>query len=277
MKRFLVIVVAWSGLLGGSISHAQNRPAPPRGGASRPIPSATTGSPYRALAPGVERAVSTDIAKNDTYSRHDIVELLKVDPSYDWAKDVRFEHPIWGLEFYYKPVRFITVDVPEANGQLRRKTIWYLVFRVKNTGTQPVPFNPWFVLESKDPKIKKAYPDRLIPVAIPAIAAREDRNRPLKSTVEMSGEIEPSTAGADNSVWGVATWEDVDPRIDQFAIYVSGLTNAYRWTDDPEKGRSYKRRTLELNFWRPGDEFHEHENEIRVGGPDKVDYRWVYR
>ena len=89
-----------------------------------------------------------------------------------------------------------------------------------------------------------------------------------------------STATSDQSVWGVATWVDIDPRIDFFSIYISGLTNAYRWTDPPgafkagdppATGRKFTHKTLQLNFWRPGDEFRLLEDEIMLGAPaDKV-------
>ena len=40
-----------------------------------------------------------------------------------------------------------------------------------------------------------------------------------------------------NSKWarrnrGIATWEDIDPKTFQFSVYVIGLTNSYRWTDE---------------------------------------------
>ena len=95
------------------------------------------------------------------------------------------------------------------------------------------------------------------------------------------------------TAWGVVTWEDVDPQIDRFSVYVKGLTNAYTWKDDPskyQKGaplesyRRFQQKTLKLNFWRPGDEHREHEREIRYGvpdfeavDPDKVYYEWVPR
>jgi hypothetical protein len=97
-------------------------------------------------------------------------------------------------------------------------------------------------------------------------------------------------------VWGVVTWEDVDPKIDFLSIYVGGLTNAYHWTDNPAgfkvgdslgKGRKFVYQTLMMNFWRPGDEYHPTENEIRYGTPAGMaekygvpaglDYTWVYR
>jgi hypothetical protein len=85
---------------------------------------------------------------------------------------------------------------------------------------------------------------------------------------------------------------------------VQGLTNAYQFEDPagafkkgdaPGTGRQFTRKTLQLNFWRPGDTVDPHEEEIRFGtridpdpadqakilaefGIDKpIDYRWLYR
>ena len=108
----------------------------------------------------------------------------------------------------------------------------------------------------------------------------------------------------DNSVWGVVTWTEIDPRIDYFVVYVQGLTNAYHFQDPngvfkagdaPGTGRQITKKTLQLNFWRPGDTVDPNEEEIRFGcrldpedaeqqkilkeyGVNKpVDYVWVYR
>jgi hypothetical protein len=113
-----------------------------------------------------------------------------------------------------------------------------------------------------------------------------------------------STDQEDHSLWGVVTWTEVDPRIDYFVVYVQGLTNAYRFEevagaykkgDAPGTGRKILNKTLQLNFWRPGDTIDPHEQEIRFGarndpdpaqrdavlkhyGTDKpIDYLWVYR
>ena len=107
----------------------------------------------------------------------------------------------------------------------------------------------------------------------------------------------------DRSVWGVATWVDLDPRIDFFSIYIQGLTNAYKFVDDldqfrvgdpPLTGRTISTRTLQLCFWRPGDELLLTEREVRFGMPyfsnstqmeatkrlygvdERIDYRWFY-
>jgi hypothetical protein len=270
-RIFVGLASAIALLLANSVAGAQ----PPRT-ATRPAQPQANG-PYRQLAPGVEKTISPERQEEESFSRHDVVELLKVDPGFDWAKDIRYTHPIWDLEFTFKPMRMIEVDVPEPSGRLQRKLVWYLVYRVKNMGPDPVEFRPWFVLETLDGK--KRYPDRLVPVAVPTIQRREDPRRKLLNSVEIATSIPSSADGVDRSVWGVVTWEDIDPRVDHFAVFISGLSSAYRWSDDTEKEkRDFVHKTLKLNFWRPGDQFHEHEAEIRRGTPDgKVDYEWVYR
>ena len=47
--------------------------------------------------------------------------------------------------------------------------------------------------------------------------------------------------------------------------------------DPPGKDRTLLQKTLQLNFWRPGDEYVEDQRIIRFGIPGKVDYQWVYR
>ena len=271
-------------------------------------------SPYRQLAPGVMISIDPMRTLGETVSRHDIVGLLAVDPKFDWAKDIEFRHDIWVLRFRFKPMRMIWVDVPQASGFMQRKLIWYMVYEVTNTGKimhplpdvklpyetaepralyevktvdRPIRFAPEFLLEGHqhmkgDTGFTKVYPDRVIPVAMEPIRKREDAKRQFLTSVQMCREI-----AVGESCWGIATWEDLDPRIVQFSVYVFGLTNAYRWKDEPGEykaggestlaGRKIYRKTLKLNFWRPGDPYLEHEEEIRFGIPDGVDYQWVYR
>jgi hypothetical protein len=225
------------------------------------------------------------------------------------------------LEFVFKPLRILEVDVPQASGRMQRKKIWYLVYQIRNTGAglkpiaegpglfstsaaEPVPrrFLPKFVFEAHDldnagNKNYRAYLDRIVPVAMEPIVRREAGGRKLQNSVTISDEPIPVLSGPDEEgVWGVAMWEDIDPNIDFFSIYVGGLTNAYQWADPPGafqpgdppgKGRRFTQKTLQLNFWRPGDEHEEHEREIRFGvAPgrsdlygvaDGVAYRWIYQ
>jgi len=273
--------------------------------------------PYRALAPGVTVTIPPDRQEAETFSKQDVVEILHGIPGLEWtpklspetqtlrqmATQTVFRRDIWCLEFTFKPVRTIWVDVPQPSGKMQRKLIWYMVYQVKNTGghlkpakqadgtfvVEPVDrdirFFPEFVLESHE--YKKAYLDRLLPTAVAAIQRREDPNRRLLNSVEIGSKLVPTSSElVDKSLWGVATWEDVDPRVDFFSVYVEGLTNAYKWVDPPEAfkkgnppttGRVLVQKNLMLNFWRPGDEYREDQRIIRYGIPGKVDYSWVYR
>jgi hypothetical protein len=282
------------------------------------MPAATaTPGPFRALVPGVEVTIAPDRQEDETFATRDMVEILRGIPDLDWtpklssvtqtlqamATKTVFRRDIWCLEFTFKPVRMLWVDVPQASGKMQRKLIWYMVYHVKNTGKHLRPvkqsdgnyvikrfdrelrFLPQFVLEA--PEYGKAYLDRLIPVAIAAIEQKEDPNRKLLNSVEICSKLIPvSTDLVDHSVWGVATWEDVDPRVDFFSVSVQGLSNAYQWVDPPDafkmgdspgKGRVLTQKTLVLNFWRPGDEYVEDQRIIRYGIPGKVDYSWAYR
>ncbi len=325
-------------------------------------PPAKPEGPFRKLAPGVLQTVDPARKLDESFSRHDVIELLRLNPKFDWAKDLTFRHDVWMLQFKFKPVRMIEIDVPQANGYMAKKLIWYMVYSVTNKeieekishvvynpaeqkfeqdfaaagGVQgnrevaPDPpkfgwmcpleaeegkyqvqftnntnnpdklirFVPSFLLES--PELGKAYADRVVPLAVRPIRRREDPNRQFLTTVQICNHIiKPG-----ETVWGVVTWDFRDPQaelIDRFSIYVQGLTNAYRWKDlaagapgayQPGKligtGRTLSRKTLKLNFWRPGDEryenYYDHEREIRYGVPAEVsggkrvvDYEWVYR
>jgi hypothetical protein len=288
----------------------------------------------RQLAKGVLTTIEPNLEPEETVSTHDIMEIranpaLNWNPEYFAASDtlvgmsgqVKFRRDIYCLEFSFKPLRMIEVEVPTAAGGTARKLVWYLVYRVRNTGqilqpiegpdgvftTQlakggPVRFMPQFILESRDrladgKPVAKEYLDRVIPTAVAAISARETPGHVLLNSVEMAEQPIPVSDGRiDKSVWGVATWVDVDPRIDFFSVFVGGLTNAYRWVDNPAaynpgdtpgRGRRFTRKMLQLNFWRPGDELEQNEREFRYGVPlDKTDlygvgdgvaYRWIYR
>lgn len=288
----------------------------------------------RVFARGVLTTVSPELLPQETFSRQPMIEVTS-DKSLDWdpatlpktrtlyskAENVTFTNEVWGLEFTFKPLRMVNVDLRQPNASVERKLLWYLVYNVRNTGErirpveseageftaepvnpQPVEFLPQFVLEGQDlnsrgEKIYKAYLDRVIPGVVETIRRRETPGRTLLNSAQMASQaIEVSSDTQDNSVWGVAIWEDVDPEMDFMSIFVGGLTNAHLWIDTPGefqkgdpagKGRRIVGKKLQLNFWRPGDEFLENEGEIRFGVPpgkaslygvdEGVAHRWTFR
>jgi hypothetical protein len=281
----------------------------------------------------------------------------KTDTIFERSKTVTLRRTIWNLEFSFKPMRMVYVDIPQPSGKMQRKLVWYMVYNVRNPGNhiRPLPqveevvkeaavvdpsgktagltpglvhvkyakettnevevfgkkttdlrFFPHFVLRSTE--YEKEYLDRVIPAAMAPIKAREFPNRgdvKLYDSLTISEVAIPvSDETNDNRVWGVVTWVDVEPRIDYFSVFVQGLTNAYRFEDpagafkkgdQPGTGRKIVRKTLQLNFWRPGDTIDPSEEEIRYGcriDPDPleqqkifaqygiskpIDHLWVYR
>lgn len=102
--------------------------------APKPADSLFTPPAFRKLVPGVERSIDPERVFYELNSLHDVPELLQVDANFEWAKSVQFRHDIWALEFTFKPLRMVHVDLPGPGGKLERKLVWYMVYRVRNPG-----------------------------------------------------------------------------------------------------------------------------------------------
>lgn len=266
---------------------------------------------FRTLAPGTLTVIPPDRSADDARQRGDLLEVTAGRADRQWtpkraaanttfverSKGREFVGGVWCLEFAFKPPRMIDVDVPAADGRMLRKRVWYLLYRVKNTGGRrmvidaadptkraterfetPVRFLPHFVLESLEPledadgaTAYRAYLDRVVPTAVEAIRSREKPAGKLFDSASMAeADIPP---GAER--WGVAVWEGVDPRIDYFSIYIRGLTNAMRRrqipgstigpNDPPGIHIEHALEALRLDFWRQGDDRDENEAEFSVG------------
>lgn len=232
------------------------------------------------------------------------------------AKEVVLRREVYCLEYSFKPLRQIYADVAVGGGQTQRKLVWYMVYRVRYRGGDLRPaadevggsklyqrlesisydsrrFFPLVTL--KDHVSGDEYLDRIIPGAKQLIAAREQITAPLHNSVEISRKPVPlSTDDAAPGVWGVLTWIDVNPNTDYLSLYISGLTNAFQ-QDGEGKDAPYRRKALQLNFYRPGDAMAQTEDLIRFGVPqfsdeaertyvlkqyglnEPIDYRWVFR
>jgi len=209
---------------------------------------------------------------------------------YGQTRKIVFFRDVWQYEFGFLGLRQIQVD---------GKNVWYMVYRIRNTGktltyeqvkedprfdhiknqglrnkgdVKVAQFLPRFSLEgwASEPNgqyRRVVYRDQVSPDLVKLIQHREDPNRHLLNTYEMSQtKIPVSTDPTDPGVWGVAIWKDVDPTIDYVSVFVSGLTNAYRISSKNGK-IGFKYRTLQLNFWRPGDTAEEIKDRIDYGIP----------
>ncbi len=194
---------------------------------------------------------------------------------------------VWQLEFAFKNLRHAEVELPLADGQTQVAEVWYMVYRVRNLNkhlsfvnddtkggvvpnletpvdqldeaTLPGRFFGSFLLEGwvenvDGQYVKKAYRDSVLPMAVEQIAAKEKMGGQLLERVEMAKQfLQPATTASDGT-WGVATWLDVDPRINFATVSVQGLSNAFRSDlDGNDDGEEHQVKTLQINFWRPGD------------------------
>jgi hypothetical protein len=176
---------------------------------------------------------------------------------------------IWILEFAFKPVRVVEVELPGG----RRRKVHYLYWRVVNRTGAPRQFVPQFTLVTDD---GKRYEDTVLPLAVKVIQAKEHPDiTPLLGAVESTGTIPPSEKpDIDDAVYGVAIWDDVDFAADAFSVFVRGLTDASQVVEPPGGGEPITRyKAVRIDFARPGDELSPHSREIQLKDPA---YEWVY-
>lgn len=313
----IVCAMAWMALSYCTVASAQGIP--------------TSRSAERRLAPDALIEIAPAMQYGETFQGPVDLPLLANHPDLAWdphyapksdtlaemARDVVFRGDVYCLDFAFKPVRMIDVD-----GQ----TVWYMLYRVRYLGGElrpqaepdkfnnevfaqpttvpagsveqmPMPgrFMPQFRLQVRN--LQTEYLDQIVPGAKAAIAAKERVGRPLYDSIEVQTlpiKLWRDTDTIDNSVWGVATWTNVDPRIDFFSVQVTGLTNAQRLKLEGNQIK-YLQKNLVLNFSRPGDTIDELEDRIRYGVPalsdperqhyvlkqygleERLDHLWIYR
>ena len=157
----------------------------------------------------------------------------------------------------------------EGNDDLTRPTTKFV--------NQSIHFEPHFVFETHEALSRdegllehQDHLDRLVSSAIVPISRREKIHPDmLHDSVSISER--PIQPGEER--WGVAIWQDIDPRIDFFTVFIYGLTNSIRWRHDAEfetdleHAPEYERRELEclrLDFYHPGDADHDDFQEVSV-------------
>ncbi len=180
----------------------------------------------------------------------------------------RDKEGIWVLDFAFKPLRIKTVEVPGKG----RRQLHSLYNKVVNRTGSPRLFVPQFTMVNEE---EKKFEDSVVPEAIPSIQTREDPTIPVLGAVNVMGVIPPSAKkDVDDAVYGVAVWENWDPKSDRYSIYVRGHSDGYKEATPPGGGKpTVKYKTLKIDFIRRGDEKNLSEKEIQLAEPP---YEWVY-
>jgi hypothetical protein len=236
----------------------------------------------------------------------------------EMAKEIRLRWDVYCLEFSFKEMRFLTINIRQPDGSTKPKVIYYLVYRLRYRGgdlrpaaqvtnnenliysklyseMEGISYNarrafPLFSLRTEE--YDKEYLDRIIPAAKDEIARREKIFTQLYNSVEITTVSIPRTTDPEApGIWGVATWEDIDPRADFISVFVYGISNAVKRT---EEGKLIKK-VLQLNFHRPGDTIVKDGERILYGIPafknlkeqqyildqyklpERLDHRWIFR
>lgn len=221
------------------------------------------------------------------------------------TRSVVFHRDVWQHEIMFLGLRQLNVTARNLDGQLRDRNIWYLVYRVRNVGasisheavedqkfghTDYEPRTDAETLDNvvmndrffgtfqlsgwvQDPETgiysEETYSDRVSPTLTQIIQTEEDPDRPLFDKVKIAQmALERVPADTDEGgVWGVAVWYNVDPLLDFVSVKINGLTNAYRIEINPDKSIGFKNKTLQLNYWRPGDGIDQADDPIVHGIP----------
>lgn len=269
----------------------------------------TTEAQVKKLAPGVLKVIPAEPDVRDSYSLPTALPGLTSssfegnyvsgrDTLHGQTRNIVFFRDVWQYEFAFLGLRQLCF---RQNNQFGHRNIWYMVYRVRNTGanltyeevkedprfshmkadlkrddsafTRNEKFLPRFTLRGwaqtgKNQFEEVAYRDQVSPRVLRKIQAVEDPDTRLLDTVEMMRTQLPVTKSANGAgAWGVAIWENVNPSIDYVSIDVHGITNAFRITRGAEGEIGFKRKTLQLNFWRPGDIVMQHDDRVRYGIP----------
>jgi hypothetical protein len=182
----------------------------------------------------------------------------------------------WELKFTFQNPQRIVLKLP---GESQSTTYWYMPYRVLNLTSEDRDFMPQIEriseIDTELPAERvEDQPDaapRIIsapamtgldPAVFRAIQSRLAKTHPfLVPPVEAIGRIKQ---GRDYAVDSVAVFEDLDPRINKFTIYVGGLTGERTQQAnpnyDPDKPRDDSnpryftlQKTLAIPYVVPGD------------------------
>jgi len=196
----------------------------------------------------------------------------------------------WEFKFQFTDPQRIEVFLPDR-GQTR--TYWYMLYTVTNPGDRTQHFFPLFQLVTDDLQVIDTDLG-ISPLVFAAIRERHAlTHRYLISPTEVIGDLK---TGDDNAKESVAIWRQIDLNVDNFKIYVTGLSGESRFVRNPvydpdqpettqvtgDDGRTSEvvvnpkfftlRKTLEIRYTLPGSPERRYLANARRTG-----LRWVMR
>jgi hypothetical protein len=167
----------------------------------------------------------------------------------------------WTFEFDFRlPQRII---VPDETGV--DKAYWAIVYTVTNTGRTGREFVPQAIMFTDSGKA--AY-DGVYPDVVEQVR-KKYRLSELKNSIQMMGELR---AGEDEAQIGVFVFPEQDLKMDRFKVFVTGLSGEFIVRQMPPAAQGGEprdivlRKTLQLEFAFPGDEFEVQRDKVYLAG-----------
>jgi hypothetical protein len=185
----------------------------------------------------------------------------------------------WELDFNPGTPTRIAVKVPGSDAP---KAFWYLPFTITNNSKDEQQFLPVFELVDDTGKVHKS--DQNIPAVVFEEIKKREGKRFLEPLHKATGRI---LQGAEQSKDSVAIWPEPTERMGSFSIFATGLSGEAVWYKDgkemalrdadwvktkPEEAGQILRKTRELDYQVPGDQFYQGRDRVI-----KKDERWVMR
>jgi hypothetical protein len=195
----------------------------------------------------------------------------------------------WQIDLEFSDPKRIEVQLP---GQSGRQTYFYMLYTATNTSDTTQWFYPAFEIVTSDLRVVKADVG-IHPLVFDAIRERHRvTHRYLVSPNQAIGELK---SGADNARESVAIWPASEVDVNQFSVYVGGLSGETRvvrnpafdpnrpetiTTDGPEGERTITvnprlftlRKTLEIRYDLPGA-----PAARRTAEPHRRSVTWIMR
>jgi len=192
----------------------------------------------------------------------------------------------WELEFKFLDPRRIEVQVEPGRPP---EVYWYLAYTVTNRSDRSQMFFPTFQLVTQDLRVLDTDMG-ISPLVFEAIRERHRQtHKYLRHPTSAIGEL---LCGDDNARESVAVWRDVDLSVNEFKVYVAGLSGEARLVPNPaydpgrpetvtdEQGRTHLtnpkhftlRKTLEIRYNLLGS-----PTARATATPERAGVRWVMR
>jgi len=189
----------------------------------------------------------------------------------------------WDLDFTFRMPRRIVLTGKDDQAQ----AYWYLLYTVTNKTEKARNFVPQAITFTDNGKVARD----ILQSEVQKLVKAQYRLGELKNSVEMMGPsdskdssgkpaaVKPSLkAGEEEAQDGIFIFREVDPKMDKFTVFLTGLSGKFIIREIPAAKEGQKprevvlRKTLRLDFSIPGDDVKISEDKVYL-----LKQKWIWR